>query len=81
MVWNHGFSWQYSTAKMPARTGYPADPEIQANFERMSASEFRELAMKYGASYPLFRQRRKLLLPFRYEDSEWAVYDLRPESW
>ena len=70
----------FNRGKVPVRKNYAAAREIRSNFERMSESEFRQLALKYGASYLLFRQRRELLLPLRYENSEWAVYDLRPES-
>ena len=71
----------FNRQRIPIRTGYPACREIQANFDRMSESEFRRLGLVYGASYLLFRQRRKLPLPLRYENADWAVYDLRPETW
>ena len=69
----------FNRRRIPIRTGYRAGREIQANFDRMSDSEFRRLASRYGASYLLFRQRRKLSLPLRYENADWAVYDLRSE--
>ena len=66
----------FNRGRRPRGVAYPAGSEVEFNFESMTPLEYIALARKFGASYLLLPNRRKLSLPLLYKNASWAVYDL-----